>query len=188
MLARSTTGTATLVRSARDGDDRAWKELVARFDGLLRGVAKGYRLAPEDVDDVVQTAWIRAYCNVGRLNDPAAIAGWLVITTRREALRHLQRGVREFPTDIPPVPERADVSPTEALALERERDAAIRDAVRRLNGRQRAVLKMMLAEPGLSYDELSAQLDMPVGSIGPTRERALGRLRQDTALLQAVAR
>ena len=66
---------------------------------MLRGVARRYQLAAADVDDVVQTTWLRAVDHVGRLNDPGAIAGWLVVTTRREAMRTLQRGVREVLTD-----------------------------------------------------------------------------------------
>ena len=45
----------------------------------------------------------------------------------------------------------------------------------------------MLHRPCASYDEISQALDMPVGSIGPTRERALGRLRDDVALVAVVA-
>ena len=167
-----------LVRRAKRGDERAWRELIAGFNGMLRRVAKGYGLAPQDVDDVVQTAWIRAFCHIGSLSRPGAIGAWLVVTTRREALRHLQRGVREILTEELPEPACADEYPTEVLALERERDLAVRAAVRRLTGRQRQVLRMMLARPGVTYDELSSELEMPIGSIGPTRARCLEKLRK----------
>ena len=45
----------------------------------------------------------------------------------------------------------------------------------------------MLRRPGVSYDELSDLLGMPMGSIGPTRERALRRLRDDIALGHAIS-
>ena len=88
-----------LTRAAADGDERAWTDLVVHFDGLLHGVAGRYRLAAPDAEDVVQTAWLRALEHVERLDDPGAIAGWLVTTTRREAMRTLQRAVREVLTD-----------------------------------------------------------------------------------------
>ena len=66
--------------------------------------------------------------------------------------------------------------------MTRERRAAVRAAVRRLPGRQRELLAEMLRRPCSSYEEIAGSLEMPVGSIGPTRDRALARLRGDTAL------
>jgi RNA polymerase sigma factor (sigma-70 family) len=175
-----------LVTGARRGDERAWAELVRRYDGALRAVAKGYRLGQSDVDEVVQTTWFRAVCRVSQLQHAYAIRSWLITTTRREAMRHLQRGVNEVPIDDPSVYERPDASVADALA-EREQHAAVREAVRRLSGRQRRLLAIMLDRPGVTYDEVSATLGMPIGSIGPTRERAIDKLRKDPGLARAVS-
>jgi RNA polymerase sigma factor (sigma-70 family) len=176
-----------LAREAAAGDERAWNELIRRLDGVLRGVARRYRLGSADVDDVVQTTWVRAFDHVGRLNDPGAIAGWLVVTTRREAMRTLQRGVREVLTDDTAAIDDPDPASPDVLAIARERRAALRGAVDRLSERQRVLLTSMLASPAPTYEQLSARLDMPVGSIGPTRDRALARLREDPDLARAVA-
>jgi RNA polymerase sigma factor (sigma-70 family) len=177
---------AELARCAAGGDGRAWNHLVARFEPLLRGVLRGYRLDRADVDDVLQTTWLRAFRHIGTLRDPAALGGWLVITARREALRLLQREVREVLTDAPAVLDVPDWASAEVVALERERGRAVHGAVRRLRGRQRDVAGTLLARPGISYDEMSELLDMPIGSIGPTRERAFRRLRRDAELLAVV--
>jgi RNA polymerase sigma factor (sigma-70 family) len=178
---------AGLAQGAAAGDERAWRDLVARFDPMLRSIVRGYRLDAADVDDVVQTTWIRAFRNLDRLNEPAAVGGWLAITVRREALRSLQRGVRELPVEQPRWPDETDGGTPESMLLERERQAALREAVERLPGRQQLLLATMLNRPCASYDEISAELDMPVGSIGPTRDRAVGRLRGDRALIDVVA-
>jgi len=178
---------AGVAKSAARGDERAWRELVARFDPMLRRIVRGYRLDDADIEDVVQTTWIRAFRSLDRLNEPAAIGGWLAITARRESLRALQRGVREFPVEEPLHAEAPAAHTPENVVLERERRTAIRDAVRRLPGRQRDLLATILHRPCASYDEISQALNMPVGSIGPTRERAIGRLRSDGALVSVVA-
>ena len=149
---------------------------------MLRGIVRGYRLDAADVEDVVQTTWIRDYRNLDRLNEPGAVGAWLAITARREALRTLQRGVRELPSPEPQPLDEADRETPADVACERERRAALRAAVRRLPGRQRDLLSEMLRRPCASYEEIAGSLAMPVGSIGPTRERALSRLRCDTAL------
>jgi RNA polymerase sigma factor (sigma-70 family) len=179
-------GLSLVARRAAVGDERAWNELVGRFDQLLRGVVRRYRLSAADVDDTVQTTWLRAVDHLGRLNDPGAIAGWLMVTARREAMRTLQRAVREVVVgELDPFDE-PDVATPESLAIEHERDAAVRGAVGRLCGRQGRLMRSMLANPWQTYEELSATLDMPVGSIGPTRDRALAQLRCDPELTRAI--
>src|SRR5215212_2094637 len=92
---------APLTLEAAAGCEDAWRDLVARFEPMLRGIVRGYRLDAADVEDVLQTTWIRAYRSLDRLNEPAAVGGWLAVTARREALRTLQRGVRELPVEEP---------------------------------------------------------------------------------------
>jgi RNA polymerase sigma factor (sigma-70 family) len=146
-------------------------------------VARGYRLSSADVDEVVQTAWLRAIEHVGELDDPGAIDGWLVMIARRLAMRTLQRGVREVVTDALPEPAETGDRDPEAIALRREAACLLHGAIDHLPDRQRRVIKALLASPAASYQQLAANLDMPVGAIGPTRGRALGALRCDARLL-----
>jgi RNA polymerase sigma factor (sigma-70 family) len=177
----ATVGAATL------GDELAWNELVRQFTPILRSVAKGYRLAPHDIDDVVQTCWLSLFGSLHRLRDPEAVGGWLVTTARRNALRALQRDVHELPVDAPLLEEHAASDCVETAVMEAERDAILRAALRRLPRRQRALLEVLLADPGRSYAEVSVALDMPVGSIGPTRKRGLKRLGRDQRLAAVAA-
>jgi RNA polymerase sigma factor (sigma-70 family) len=180
-------GLSHLAREAAAGNERAWTDLVHRLDGVLHTVARRYRLGAADVDDVVQTTWLRALAHLERLDDPVAIAGWLIITARREAMRTLQRATREVLTDDSETIDEPDVAGPDAVAIERERRAAVRGAVERLPGRQRRLLTSMLISPSPTYEQLSTRLDMPMGSIGPTRDRALARMRDDAELEQAVS-
>jgi RNA polymerase sigma factor (sigma-70 family) len=178
--------TAT-VHAAALGDHRAWNALVHQFTPVLRRVAKGYRLPPYDVDDVVQACWVSLLESLHTLREPEAVGAWLVTTARRQALRTRQREVRELLTETP-LPEQQAAPDCPATTVARaEREHALRDAVGRLPGRQRALLESLIAAPDRSYAEVSELLDMPVGSIGPTRERGLSRLRSDERLMQVTA-
>jgi RNA polymerase sigma factor (sigma-70 family) len=178
---------SSLARNAAAGDSHAWADLVRRLDGVLHTVARRYRLSAADVEDVVQTTWLRALAHVDRLKDPGAIAAWLIVTARREAMRTLQRATREVLTDDVRAVEDFDPAGPETFAIERERSAAVHGAVERLPARQRLLLSSMLSSPAPSYEQISTRLDMPVGSIGPTRDRALARLREDRELVRALA-
>ncbi len=173
---------ALLARAAADGDAGAWQQLVVCVHTELRASVRRYRLSPADAEDVVQTTWLRALVGIRGLNDPGAVVPWLKTIARREAFRALQRDPFEVLTGEDPGGEVAGEPSPEEVTLDVERRATVRDAVRRLPGRQRALLASMLDHPSSTYEEIAALLEMPIGSIGPTRERALVRLRCDSRL------
>ncbi|HEV2774806.1 MAG TPA: sigma-70 family RNA polymerase sigma factor [Solirubrobacteraceae bacterium] len=174
-----------LVTSARVGDQLAWSRLVQRLDPKLRRALRPYRLAPADVDDVLQSAWTLLYRKFDSIRDPAAVTGWLVTTVRREALHLLQRRTREVLTDDLERGVAADETP-EATVLEAERRATLLRALESLNPRQRRLVTLLAAQPALDYAQVGVMLHMPLGSIGPTRARGLARLQRDAALRSLV--
>jgi RNA polymerase sigma factor (sigma-70 family) len=163
---------------AAAGDQQAWQELVTRYTPAIRAAARGFGIRAADVDDVVQTTWLAAVRYLHRVQRPESVGAWLLTTTRREALRTLQRGLRETLTDSPLEPAVPDDQQPDALLLDRERRHVLHRAIDRLSDRQRGVLHSLLATPETSYADLSKTLEMPIGSIGPTRDRGLARLRQ----------
>jgi RNA polymerase sigma factor (sigma-70 family) len=167
------------VRAARAGDADAWTSLVRRFDRVLRHIARSYRLAPDDVDEVVQTTWLELLEAIQRIREPAALGGWLATVTRRNALRRRQMHVREQLTDDPRLGDRPDSEGAEASVLAAERRAALAGALADLPDRHRRLLTVLLTQPTLDYREVGELLSMPVGSIGPIRARALARLARD---------
>jgi RNA polymerase sigma factor (sigma-70 family) len=171
-----------LVADAAAGETRAWDALVHRYDSKLRAVARSYRLSASDVDDVVQMAWIKLFEHIRTIRNPAALPGWLKTTVRRNALATLQRPVRELLSDDPDLGDGADVDGPEALLLAAEQREALLDALRILPERHRAMMMAFATEPSIEYSEISEQLEIPRGSIGPIRARSLSRLAQHPRL------
>jgi RNA polymerase sigma factor (sigma-70 family) len=178
-----------LVRAARAGDSSAWTTLIGRFDTMLRRIAVSYRLAPADVDDIVQATWLDLLQDIGRLREPAAVAGWLDTATRHKALKLLRTRLREHVVDDLAVVDRADVHGPEVSVLASERRAALIRALATLPHRHRRLMTLLLTQPTLDYEQVGARLAMPVGSIGPIRARALARLSRHPELraLRAAA-
>jgi len=168
-----------LVTAAGSGDQAAWDQLVARYSSLLWSVARGYRLGGADAADAIQTTWLRLVEHLHRIEDPERLAGWLVTTLRRECLRLIRRSGRERPMDddaMPDVPDDSD--PLDSGLLLAERDAALWRTFEAMPPRCQRLLRVLMASPPPSYADVSAALDMPVGSIGPTRQRCLDHLRK----------
>lgn len=176
-----------LVAAARRGDNLAWSDLVSRFDRMLHSVARTYRLSPQDVEDAVQMTWIKLYEHIDRIRDASAIAGWLATTVRRESLRLLQSHVREHLTDEPELSLTAHEPGPDMPLLRREQRVVLTRALATLPDRQRALLTLIASESTCNYEQISATLDMPLGSIGPIRARGLAKLQRHSELREFAA-
>ena len=170
-----------LFRRAEAGEQAAWNAIVDRYTKLLWSVARAHRLGTADAADVVQTTWLRLVEHFGRIEDPERLAGWLATTARRECLQTLRRAGRELAGDVDDiilgVVEECPV-PVDARLLAEERDVALWARFERLSVRCQVLLRILMATPPPDYATVSAELDMPVGSIGPTRGRCLNQLRK----------
>lgn len=174
---------ADLVRAAASGSTTAWNELVDRFAPLVWNICMRYKLSAADAADVSQNVWLRLTERLDSIREPAALAGWLATTTRRECLRTFRGHHGEVPTpfdfDVADSAERTD--PDRGLLADERREAVLA-ALGELPERARTLLLMLAADPPRSYREISDTLDIPIGSIGPTRARYLERLRRSPAL------
>jgi len=175
-----------LVLAATRGDEQARETLVKRFTPTLRGILRGYRLNAADTDDVIQASWTSAFTNIDRLRKPDAIGSWLIMIARREALRVIARSRREVLVEEPSYPDERTYPAPEAALVEAQEQQALHAAVDRLPTRQRTLLRTLLAATDSSYADVARKLGIPVGSIGPTRDRALANLRRDPRLTALV--
>jgi RNA polymerase sigma factor (sigma-70 family) len=166
-----------LVEGARDGSDACWNELVGRFGALIWTVARNFGMSVADAAEVSQTTWLRLAEHLSRIDEPDRVAAWLVTTARRECLRQRRLQARYDLVDGTPESLTPHVAVDDRM-LRNERDRVLWRCIAELPERSRALLLMLLAEPPMSYSEIAQALDMPIGSIGPTRARLLAALRQ----------
>jgi RNA polymerase sigma factor (sigma-70 family) len=174
-----------LVAHARDGDQRAWNEIVDRYAPLVWSICNRYKLSRQDIDDISQTVWLLLVEQLGNLRQPAALPGWLAATTQRECFRVL-RAARRYDYSGPPGESQMSGDPPplmiEQEVIAAELNAALRAAFALLPARCRHLLSMLITDLPLSYAEISAALPVPIGSIGPQRARCLDRLRRSPFL------
>jgi RNA polymerase sigma factor (sigma-70 family) len=170
-----------LLTRANDGDQQAWNAIVDRYTNLLWSVARGHRLGTADAADVVQTTWLRLVEHLQEIREPDRLTAWLITTARRESLRLVGIARREDvggADDLAAnMPDERD-GPVDAGLLLDERDALLWHCFSQLNERCQQILRALMASPPPSYAEVSSALELPVGSIGPTRGRCLDRLRE----------
>ncbi|MCP2164867.1 RNA polymerase sigma factor [Goodfellowiella coeruleoviolacea] len=169
---------AACLVAARAGDRQALNILVAELSPVVWHVARGNGLDRPTAEDVVQTVWLALLRHLDRLQEPRALVGWLVVTTRHEA----QRSWRANRNQVPLSAELAEQLPTESWLPEDEavrvdRDKRLWAAFSRLTHRCQELLRLTVFNGRADYRAVAESLAMPRGSIGPTRGRCLDSLR-----------
>jgi RNA polymerase sigma factor (sigma-70 family) len=172
-----------LVAGIRARDESAWRAMTARYEPLLRWLARRCGLSATDAEDAVQLTWLRCLEHIDQLTDADRLNGWLAIICRRECVRLATNLRREVPLSAPDMvrlidDRREECDPCAEAALRDQYDR-LYHAIMALPERQRVILVELLKREDHSYLELSRRLGLPVGSIGPTRQRAITRLRLD---------
>jgi len=177
-----------LVTRARNGDRQAWDALVERYAPLIWAICRSRRLGDADAHDVGQSVWLHLVERLDALRDPAALAGWLATTTRRECARVLRARRPQtagYVLNAGNIPDdRAVMAEQELLAA--DRNAALREALRHLPSCCQRLIAMLCADPPETYAEISARLGIAAGSIGPARGRCLDKLRRDPAIAALI--
>jgi RNA polymerase sigma factor (sigma-70 family) len=171
-----------LIGRAASGDEDAWELIIARYTPYLGTIGRSYRLSHEEISDALQQTWMRVVTHLSGLRDHARFRPWSAAIMRHnctEMVQHRRSGREQLVGDLTDMiggglrDERVDVE-REVLAAEQR--SIVRQALRLLPERERKLL-YCLAEDDLSYGQITRRLSMPLGSIGPTRMRALRRLR-----------
>ena len=170
---------AEVVGRAADGDQLAWERLFDQYARLIWSMTRDFKLVESDAADVFQTTWLRLLEHINRLDHPARVGSWLAATARHECLRQLAARKRiVLMHDDDELAEGESHSPEiDERLLAEERATAVREALSHLPWRWQRLLQLLMNDPPASYAEISDQLGLPVGSIGPTRGRCLERLR-----------
>jgi RNA polymerase sigma factor (sigma-70 family) len=168
------------VNGAIVGDSTAWDDLVDRFSTFIWAIARGQGLSPTDAAEVSQTTWLRLAEHIGEINDPLRVGAWLATTARRESIRIARLGARYVLVDPwEYVDETATEEELDEELVTQERDLVIQHALALLPSRCRELLNaLVLADPPLTYKQISEESDMAIGSIGPTRARCLEHLKE----------
>jgi RNA polymerase sigma factor (sigma-70 family) len=174
---------ADCIRRHRDGDRAALTDLTRLVVPWLHHVARAHRLPSHAAEDVVQATLMAMVVHIHELRDPRSGLSWLSVVASREAVRTARTEQRYVLVDEPDLqPTATSADDPEGLAIAELSRAVVRRNVRRLPTRHRVLLERLAEQDRPDYASISTALQMPIGSIGPTRRRGLDRMR---ALLAA---
>lgn len=166
-----------LLIRAREGEQEAWNELVEQMSPIIWSIARSFRLDHATAKDVAQTVWVKLLENCDRIEDPDRLPGWISTTSRREAMAAINGLKRMMPSDFEYDIEDPGHS-VEQRVVDHEDHDEVRAAFDSLDQSDQELLRLVVLEPPMSYEEIAEITGRPIGSLGPTRARALRRLRR----------
>ena len=167
-----------LIRACREGDAEAWRRLLDKYEHLVLSFPLGYGLSRDDAADIAQVTFTILIQSLDSLTEESNVKAWLATVARRHTWRMMERGRREG------IGKEEDLADTPWLHGN-EKPSERWETIDWLDGGlskmsepcQKLLKALYLDEVEPSYAEISERLNMPVGSIGPTRARCLQRLR-----------
>ena len=172
------TRAARLFAAYRDGDSSKMSDLVRLLTPILWHTVRASRLDAATAEDVVQTVWLALVRRADTISEPLAVLQWMVVAAKREAWRVARTQARIRPEDMEA--SSADRDSTDSVEDEVVRDDTqnrLWHHISQLPERCRALLRVIAFADRPDYADLAKALDMPQGSIGPTRGRCLAKLR-----------
>jgi RNA polymerase sigma factor (sigma-70 family) len=168
-----------LFELARDGDAAAVPSLLRELRPLVSRAARRYLSRPSDIDDVVQETWLTLITSWDAIRTPECLTGWVWRVASNLAIRHSRaQCATSLRDEVADASVDAGAELSDGL-LRDERRRCVRRAVARLGSAERHLLEVLSEDDRPNYVRASEVLGRPIGSIGPTRMRALARLSRD---------
>jgi len=165
-----------LLLSAARGNEVAWARIVRQYQRLVFTVIRDFSLDVDDGEDVFQEVFLRLHTNLERIEGLRHLPRWIALVTRRLCIDHTvsEGRVRRVPPGwVEPEP----LAPPDEDIVRYEQQQVIREALARIDTRCRSLIEVLFIEQETpDYTAAAARLDMPVGSVGPTRARCFGKL------------
>ncbi len=173
-----------LIDACLAGDEEAWRALVERYSRLIYTIPLRFGFSRPVADEVFQETCLVLLEKLDSVRNRERLSAWLVTVTRRACIQRWRqrRSVQEvglLEADGPLDQELED----DIVRVERQH--LLRRSLQRLGRRCKQLIDALFYEtPRPSYEEIAERLEMPVGSIGPTRARCLDKLRRQLAQME----
>lgn len=167
-----------LLAACRRGEAFAWEQLLDKYERLIFSIPLNFGLSRDDSADVTQLTFTYFLESLDSLRDDSNLKGWLTTVARRQTWRVVSQKRREQPLAYQDLELASREDSVPSLAEKGEMVEWISHGLSLLDERCRELLILLyFGSEKVSYQQASALLSIPVGSIGPTRGRCLEKLR-----------
>jgi RNA polymerase sigma factor (sigma-70 family) len=166
----------SLLARCRRGDQRAWRAVVDRYERLVYSIPLQFGLSRADADDIAQTTFAALVRSLDSITDEERLGSWLATVARRQTWRLVERRRSQPTTDNDAAVDQ--LSTADDVTSTVDNLQWVHQGLQGLDPKCRAlVTALYLGAESPAYTDVARDLDIPLGSIGPTRARCLEKLR-----------
>lgn len=168
-----------VLRRIREGDKRAFEELLDQYEARLYRMALRYTGSVPDAEDLTQEIFLGIYRSIGNFRGASRLSTWIY----RVAVNHCLEHRRKKRLDAVPHNEEIDMPSADwrddpvQVATRQELATQVETALERLSPLHRDVI-LLHEMQGLTYQECAAVLNVPVGTVKSRLSNAFVRLRE----------
>lgn len=163
----------SLVARCLSGDHAAWSAIIDRYAGLVYAIARAHNLDASACDDIAQDVFAQLWKSLTDIRDPDALPGWISTTAKRQCWKAARVSKRESAAQHP----EPAAQPSDEVLARLEAAAQVRTALDELGGQCEKLLRaLFFTHRDVEYTSVAEFLGIPIGSIGPTRQRCLAKL------------
>lgn len=174
-----------LIQACLDGQEEAWTALVERYSRLIYTIPLRFGMHKQVADEIFQETCLIMLEKLDTLQDRERLSSWIITVARRACIQRWRRNDR---VQLVEIHETHSVSHTDLDVgmVQIEQQHIIERAMARLNPRcQELLTALFFDHPPKTYEEITEQMNIALGSIGPTRSRCLKKLREEILDIEA---
>ena len=177
-----------LVQACLAGDEAAWATLFHRYSRLIYKIPLSFGFPTLEAEEIFQETAMEIVEGLADLRSHAHLHPWIVTIARRVCIRRLRSAPKYTTTDLQLLENEIEqgADSVEEVLIRLEEYSLLRKALAGLDPKCRTLLtELFLKDQPVAHVDVATVLNVPLGSIGPTRTRCLEKLRKEVELLYA---
>ena len=178
-----------LIAKAKQGDMQAFEELILKHEKIVYNVALRMMNHSEDAKDISQEVFLKAYRNIKNFDERSMFSTWLYRITTNTCIDEMRKRKGKQSYSLEEELENEDGSmqrqiadegdtPEESL-MRGEEKGEILQALDTLSEEHRAAI-ILRDVKGLSYEEISEIIELPMGTVKSRISRARNQLKKNS--------
>lgn len=170
----------TLVNRIKDGETSAFSEMYDRYSGALNGVVRRFVPDQDQANDILQDSFVKIWKNIERYDSTkGSFYTWMLNVARNTSIDFLRKSKKELKSEIQDLDSAVGV---QSAVKQNTSTIGLQKLVETLVPEQQVIIEYLYFK-GYTQQEVSDELDLPLGTVKTRTRLAMRELRKYFTLL-----